>query len=45
LIPKRLSKNRLSGGWNGDDYDVVAKGIVVGRIMKVTAVPKDAPWV
>jgi len=25
--------------------DVVAKGIVAGRIMKVAAVPKDAPWV
>jgi hypothetical protein len=28
-----------------DGYDVVvAEGEVVGRIMKVNAAPKDAPW-
>jgi hypothetical protein len=28
-----------------DDSDVLANGTVVGRIMKVTAVPQGAPWV
>ena len=28
-----------------DDYDVIsADGILVGRIMRVHAAPKDAPW-
>jgi hypothetical protein len=32
-------------GQTEDDYDMLADGAVVGRIMKVTAVPEDAPWV
>jgi hypothetical protein len=44
LILKRAAASRTSGEWREDDYDVVADGIVVGRIMKVTAAPKDAPW-
>jgi hypothetical protein len=39
---KRASASRLSGEWSEDDYDVFADGIVVGRIMKVAAVPEDA---
>jgi hypothetical protein len=35
LILKRASASRLSGEWNDDDYDVLADGAVVGRIMKV----------
>jgi hypothetical protein len=44
LILKRASVSRPSGEWSEDDYDVLADGIVVGRIMKVTAAPKDTPW-
>ena len=39
LILKRASASRLSGNWNEDDFDVVANGEVVGRIMKVHAAP------
>jgi hypothetical protein len=34
LILKRASVSRPSGEWNDDDYDVLADGVVVGRIMK-----------
>ena len=34
LALKRASASRLSGEWSDDDYDVLADGIVVGRIMK-----------
>jgi len=37
LILKRASASRPSGEWNEDDYDVVADGAVVGRIMKAAA--------
>ena len=37
LVLKRASASRLSGEWNDDDYDVLADGIVVGRIMKAAA--------
>ena len=39
LILKRASASRLSGEWSDDDYDVLAEGIVVGRIMKAAAAP------
>jgi hypothetical protein len=29
----RASVSRPSGEWNDDDYDVLADGVVVGRIM------------
>jgi hypothetical protein len=32
------------GEWTEDDYNVLAEGEVVGRIMKVKAAPVDAPW-
>ena len=37
LVLKRALASRLSGEWSDDDYDVLADGIVVGRIMKATA--------
>jgi hypothetical protein len=33
----------MNGGTT--DADVLAGCVVIGRIMKVTAVPVDAPWV
>ena len=44
LILKRASASRPSGEWNDDDYDVLADGAVVGRIMKAAAAPVAAPW-
>jgi hypothetical protein len=43
LILKRASASRLFGEWNDDDFDVLADGAVVGRIMKVHAAPVDSP--
>jgi hypothetical protein len=39
LILKRASASRSSGQWNDDDFDVVANGIVVGRIFKSNSSP------
>ena len=44
LILKRASASRPSGEWNGDDFDVLAEGVVVGRILKVHAAPVGSPW-
>jgi hypothetical protein len=44
LIFKRASASRTSGQWKEDDFDVLADGVVVGRIMKAAASPVDAPW-
>jgi len=44
LILKRASASRLSGEWSEDDYDVLADGIVVGRILKAAAAPVGTPW-
>ena len=44
LILKRAVANRSSGDWNDDDYDVLADGVVVGRIMKAAAAPAGQPW-
>jgi hypothetical protein len=44
LILKRASASRGSGEWGNDDYDVLADGIVVGRIMKAATAPVGAPW-
>ena len=44
LVLKRASASRQSGEWNNDDFDVLAEGVVVGRIMKVHAAPKGSPW-
>jgi hypothetical protein len=44
LILKRASASRSSGEWSDDDYDVVADGVVVGRIFKANAAPVGSPW-
>jgi hypothetical protein len=44
LMLKRASASRPSGEWSDDDYDVLADGIVVGRIMKAAAVPAGLSW-
>jgi hypothetical protein len=33
-----------AGEWNDDDYDVLADGVVVGRIFKANASPVGASW-
>jgi len=43
LTLKRASASRPSGEWNDDDYDVLADGVVVGRILKVNAAAA-MPW-
>jgi hypothetical protein len=44
LILKRASASRLSGQWKDDDFDVLADGVVVGRILKANALPVGSPW-
>jgi hypothetical protein len=44
LILKRASASRPSGEWNDDDFDVLADGIVVGRIFYAAASPVGASW-
>jgi hypothetical protein len=44
LVLKRASTSRSSGEWNDDDYDVLAGGTVVGRILKVHAASVGSPW-
>jgi hypothetical protein len=44
LVLKRASASRPSGEWSEDDCDVLADGVVVGRIMLANAAPVDAPW-
>ena len=44
LALKRASTSRPSGEWNDDDFDVLADGVVVGRIMKAAAVPVGMSW-
>jgi hypothetical protein len=44
LILKRASASRSSGEWKDDDFDVLADGVVVGRIMKAAAVPVGQSW-
>jgi hypothetical protein len=41
---KRASASRPSGEWDDDDYDVLADGVVVGRIMETAAAPVGQPW-
>jgi hypothetical protein len=43
LILKRASASRPSGKWNDDDYDVLADGEVVGRILDAAASPVGMP--
>ena len=44
LILKRASASRPSGEWDDDDFDVLADGAAVGRIMKAAAVPVGMSW-
>jgi hypothetical protein len=44
LILKRASASRSSGEWKDDDYDVLANGVVVGRIFNSAASPVGMPW-
>jgi hypothetical protein len=44
LILKRASASRPSGEWNEDDYDVLADGAIVGRIMRANAAPVAMAW-
>ena len=44
LVLKRASASRPSGAWEDDDHDVLADGIVVGRIVKAAAAPVGKPW-
>jgi hypothetical protein len=44
LLLKRAALSRPSGKWNDDDYDVLADGVVVGRIFKVNASAVGSPW-
>src|SRR5262245_50862517 len=43
LVLKRASASRQSGEWNEDDFDVLADGIVVGRLFKSLAAPSGMP--
>jgi hypothetical protein len=38
-VLKRASVSRPSGEWNDDDFDVLANGVVVGRIFSSNAEP------
>jgi hypothetical protein len=40
LILKRASASRPSGEWSDDYFDVLADGVVVGRVFKAEAAPK-----
>jgi hypothetical protein len=44
LVLKRASASRPSGQWNDDDFDVLANGVVVGRIFRANASPVGASW-
>jgi hypothetical protein len=44
LILKHASASPSSGEWNDDDYDVLATGVVVGRIFKAKAAPVGTLW-
>ena len=44
LILKRASASRPSGDWSEDDYDVLAEGVIVGRIMRAILAPIGSPW-
>jgi hypothetical protein len=44
LILKRASASRPSGECNDDDYDVLADGVVVGRIFHAAASLVGTPW-
>jgi hypothetical protein len=43
LLVKRASASRSSGEWSESDYDVLADGVVIGRIMETAAAPVGTP--
>jgi hypothetical protein len=43
LTLKRASASRQSGDWKDDDFDVLADGVVVGRIFNSAASPVGTP--
>ena len=45
LILKRASASRPSGQWDDNDFDVLAGGVVVGRIFEAKAAPVGQPWI
>jgi hypothetical protein len=44
LILKSASASRPSGERNDDDYDVLADGVVVGRIFYAASPPVGSAW-
>ena len=44
LILKRASASLSSSEWSDGDYDVLANGVVLGRVMKAAAKSADASW-
>jgi hypothetical protein len=44
LILKRASASRPSGKWSDYDFDVLADGVVVGRIFNAAASPVGLTW-
>jgi len=44
LVLKRASASRPSGQWIEDDFDVLADGVVVGRIVNAAAAPVGSSW-
>ena len=43
-VRKKSAAANLSGEWSEDDYDVLADGLVVGRILRAAAAPVGTPW-
>jgi hypothetical protein len=44
LILKRARTSRPSGEWNDDDFDMLAHGVVVGRIFIANEAAVGAQW-
>jgi hypothetical protein len=44
LTLKRAKVSRPSGHWRDDDYEVICKGAVVGRVFLSPAAPQDRQW-
>jgi hypothetical protein len=46
LILKRANSSRPDGQWSDEDYDIIADGKVVGRILQEnTSGPPELRWV
>jgi hypothetical protein len=44
IMLRRASASRPSGTWSDDDFDVLADGVVVGRVFHAAASPVGSPW-